>query len=73
MCNYFRDTVHTQGHRSNLFCCVPQMGFDGPLSAQEQMFILYEVKMQCFQNLSNMELVIAGTHYMQFSKIVKNK
>ncbi|KAM6934836.1 LOW QUALITY PROTEIN: parathyroid hormone 2 receptor [Xenentodon cancila] len=32
-----------------------QMGFDGPLSAQEQMYILYEVKMQCYQNLSSME------------------
>ncbi|MED6262208.1 hypothetical protein ATANTOWER_016096 [Ataeniobius toweri] len=31
------------------------MGFDAPLSAQEQMLILYEVKMQCYQNLSNME------------------
>uniref|UniRef100_A0A8C8DU63 Parathyroid hormone 2 receptor n=1 Tax=Oryzias sinensis TaxID=183150 RepID=A0A8C8DU63_9TELE len=32
-----------------------QMGFDGPLSAQEQMLILYEVKIQCYQNLSSME------------------
>ncbi|CAG5865977.1 unnamed protein product [Menidia menidia] len=32
-----------------------QVGFDGPLSAQEQMYILYEVKTQCYQNLSNME------------------
>ncbi|XP_014902747.1 parathyroid hormone 2 receptor [Poecilia latipinna] len=32
-----------------------QMGFDSPLSAQEQMFILYEVKMRCYQNLSSME------------------
>uniref|UniRef100_A0A087X4T1 Parathyroid hormone 2 receptor a n=1 Tax=Poecilia formosa TaxID=48698 RepID=A0A087X4T1_POEFO len=31
------------------------MGFDSPLSAQEQMFILYEVKMRCYQNLSSME------------------
>ncbi|XP_032424707.1 parathyroid hormone 2 receptor [Xiphophorus hellerii] len=32
-----------------------QMGFDSPLSAQEQMFILYEVKMRCYQNLSSVE------------------
>lgn len=62
MRNYFTDTVHTQGLCSDLICCDLQMGFDGPLSAQEQMFILYEVKMQCFQNLSNMEPAIAGTH-----------
>nr|XP_020470567.1 parathyroid hormone 2 receptor [Monopterus albus] len=32
-----------------------QMGFDGPLSAQEQMFILYEIKLQCYQNLSSVD------------------
>ncbi|KAK2906285.1 hypothetical protein Q8A73_010228 [Channa argus] len=32
------------------------MGFDGPLSAQEQMYILYEIKLQCYQNLSNTDL-----------------
>lgn len=60
--NLFTYAVQTQGHRSDRVCCAPQMGFDGPLSAQEQMFILYEVKMQCFQNLSNMEPTITGTH-----------
>uniref|UniRef100_A0A3Q3BI02 Parathyroid hormone 2 receptor n=1 Tax=Kryptolebias marmoratus TaxID=37003 RepID=A0A3Q3BI02_KRYMA len=59
MNNLFTYTVQTQGHRSDLVHCAPQMGFDGPLSAQEQMFILYEVKMQCYQNLSHMEPPVA--------------
>ncbi|XP_028292354.1 parathyroid hormone 2 receptor [Gouania willdenowi] len=33
-----------------------QMGFDGPLSAQEQMYILYEIKLQCYHNLSNLNV-----------------
>uniref|UniRef100_A0A3Q2NX91 Parathyroid hormone 2 receptor a n=1 Tax=Fundulus heteroclitus TaxID=8078 RepID=A0A3Q2NX91_FUNHE len=47
--------ILTWGQGSDLSLCALQMGFGGPLSAQEQMFILYEVKMQCYQNLSNME------------------
>ncbi|KAM9804969.1 parathyroid hormone 2 receptor [Neosynchiropus ocellatus] len=31
------------------------MEFDGPLSAQEQMFILYEIKQQCYHNISTMD------------------
>ncbi|XP_058478464.1 parathyroid hormone 2 receptor a [Solea solea] len=46
----------------NFFFCFTavkaQMGFDGPLSAQEQMYILYQIKLQCHQNLSNID---AGT------------
>uniref|UniRef100_A0A3B3VK03 Parathyroid hormone 2 receptor a n=1 Tax=Poecilia latipinna TaxID=48699 RepID=A0A3B3VK03_9TELE len=45
--------ILTWGQRADLSVCALQMGFDSPLSAQEQMFILYEVKMRCYQNLSN--------------------
>lgn len=31
----------------------PQMEVDGPLSAEEQMIILYDIKLQCQQNLSD--------------------
>lgn len=41
------------------------MGFDGPLSAQEQMYILYEIKLQCYQNLSNIDLESTGTKLSQ--------
>ncbi|XP_034042670.1 parathyroid hormone 2 receptor a [Thalassophryne amazonica] len=37
-------------------CCAPvgaQMGFDGALTVQEQMYILYEMKVQCYHNLSS--------------------
>ncbi|TNN72132.1 Parathyroid hormone 2 receptor [Liparis tanakae] len=40
-----------------------QMEFDGPLSAQEQMYILYEIKVQCFQNLSTIEPGSTGHAY----------
>eukprot|EP00064_Thunnus_orientalis_P024827 superscaffoldBa00011282_g25137 len=39
------------------------MGFDGPLSAQEQMYILYEIKLQCYQNLSNIDPGTSGYAY----------
>lgn len=48
----------TDSDRSDL---VQQMEFDGPLSAQEQMYILYEIKLQCYQNLSNIDLETTGT------------
>lgn len=41
------------------------MGFDGPLSAQEQMYILYEIKLQCYQNLSNIDPGSTGTKRAQ--------
>lgn len=31
------------------------MEVDGPLSAQEQMIILYDIKLQCQQNLSRID------------------
>lgn len=37
------------------------METDGGLSAQEQMYILYDVKLQCHQNLSNRDLTNTGT------------
>lgn len=37
------------------------MGFDDPLSAQEQMLILYEAKLLCLQNLSNIDPESTGT------------
>ncbi|XP_049904790.1 parathyroid hormone 2 receptor a [Epinephelus moara] len=44
---------------SNFFLCWTsvdaQMEYDGPLSAQDQMYILYEIKLQCYQNLSNID------------------
>uniref|UniRef100_A0A3Q4H8A4 Parathyroid hormone 2 receptor a n=1 Tax=Neolamprologus brichardi TaxID=32507 RepID=A0A3Q4H8A4_NEOBR len=55
--------MYAQGQRSDRVCCAPQMGFDGPLSAQEQMYILYEIKMQCYQNLSNTEPGTTGHAY----------
>lgn len=42
------------------FFCAPQIGADGPLSAEEQMYILYEIKLQCYQNLSNIEPASTG-------------
>ncbi|PWA31244.1 hypothetical protein CCH79_00002976 [Gambusia affinis] len=45
----------TTGKEGNRWNYANLMGFDTPLSAQEQMFILYEVKMRCYQNLSSME------------------
>lgn len=48
--------------RSDLVLCAPQE-FDGPLSAQEQMYILYEIKLQCYQNLSNINPASTGTNY----------
>lgn len=65
--------THTQTHTLTavhagssdlIFDCAPQMGFDGPLSAQEQMYILYEIKMQCYQNLSNTEPGTTGTEIL---------
>lgn len=43
-----------------LFAVLWQMGSDGALSAEEQMFILYEIKLQCHQNLSSRELETTG-------------
>ena len=48
-------------HTSAVVCCAPQVGFDGPLSAQEQMYILYEIKLQCYENLSNIDPGSTGT------------
>ncbi|XP_029315723.1 parathyroid hormone 2 receptor isoform X2 [Cottoperca gobio] len=43
----------------NFFLCWTsvnaQMELDEPLSAQEQMYILYEIKLQCHQNLSSID------------------
>ncbi|XP_033966364.1 parathyroid hormone 2 receptor a [Pseudochaenichthys georgianus] len=43
----------------NFFLCWTsvdaQTGFDVPLTAHEQMYILYEIKQQCYQNLSNID------------------
>lgn len=36
------------------------MEVDGPLSAQEQMIILYDIKLQCQQNLSNTDPGFTG-------------
>lgn len=36
------------------------MEVDGPLSAQEQMIILYNIKLQCQQNLSNTDTQVTG-------------
>lgn len=36
------------------------MEVDGPLSAQEQMIILYEIKLQCQENLSTTDPQVAG-------------
>lgn len=64
--------MYAQGQRSDRVCCAPQMGFDGPLSAQEQMYILYEIKMQCYQNLSNTEPGTTGTnHTRRYSRHFK--
>lgn len=38
----------------------PQMEVDGPLSAQEQIIILYDIKLQCQQNLSNTDTEVTG-------------
>lgn len=43
-----------------LLNCSPQMEVDGPLSAQEQMIILYDIKLQCQQNLSNTDPGFTG-------------
>lgn len=39
----------------SLSCALADAQMDGPLSAQEQMFILFEVKVQCHQNLTRSE------------------
>lgn len=36
------------------------MEVDGPLSAQEQIIILYDIKLQCQQNLSNTDTEVTG-------------
>lgn len=65
--------MYAQGQRSDRVCCAPQMGFDGPLSAQEQMYILYEIKMQCYQNLSNTEPGTTGTnHTRRYTQSLQN-
>lgn len=46
------------------------MGFDGPLSAQEQMFILYEIKLQCYQNLSSIESAGKTKPYLLIHSII---
>lgn len=38
----------------------PQIEVDGPLSAQEQMIILYDIKLQCQQNLSSTDPGFTG-------------
>lgn len=44
-----------------------QREIDGPLSAQEQMYILYQVKLQCHHNLSNIDPEATGrTHNLDF-------
>lgn len=43
-----------------LFVCSPQIEVDGPLSAQEQMIILYDIKLQCQQNLSHTDPGFTG-------------
>lgn len=40
--------------------CFTWQGVDGPLSAQEQMYILYEVKLQCQLNLSSTDPTSTG-------------
>lgn len=44
------------------------MEVDGPLSAQEQMIILYEIKLQCQQNLSNTDPGFTGKKKKQNKK-----
>lgn len=40
--------------------CPPQAEVDAPLSAQEQMIILYDIKLQCQQNLSTADTEVTG-------------
>lgn len=46
----------------------PQMEVDGPLSAQEQMIILYNIKLQCQQNLSNTDTQVTGKNQKEKKK-----
>lgn len=46
------------------------MEVDGPLSAQEQMIILYDIKRQCQHNLSNTDTEATGKKKNKSKKLI---